>query len=205
MRKIVIHNIRSHDVMGTREDIAYGEGYHAQRKDSCPYTDVPLRAAWERGRQAAKNKVKVVENYFKGEERGRRFIRPQVKDGGAGSGPNPGKGGVFSRTSAQQFGKLNNEARQRKLNSEGKKPVEEEIDDFVKSMGGSKDFKSERGYQAKIFSSTGGVVATSQPYLNEAAANKWLQKKIEAVIKLGHRVSGKVFPGFFDPYLLQGA
>lgn len=69
----------------------------------------------------------------------------------------------------------------------------------------AQDFKSERGYQAKVFSSTGGVVATSPPYLKELTAQQWLSKKVDQAIAKGYRVSGKVFPGFFDPYQLKEA
>jgi hypothetical protein len=69
----------------------------------------------------------------------------------------------------------------------------------------SRDFKSERGFQAKVFSSTGGVVATSPPFLKELPAQQWASKKIEEALKKGFRVSSKVFAGFFDPFQLKEA
>ena len=65
------------------------------------------------------------------------------------------------------------------------------------------DFKSERGYQAVIMSSTGGVVTKSPPFLRELGAQRWASRKIEEAIKKGFRVSSKVLPGFFDPWQLQ--
>jgi ribosome modulation factor len=68
-----------------------------------------------------------------------------------------------------------------------------------------RDFRSERGYQAKVFASTGTVVATSPPFLKELTAQQWLSQKVNEALKKGFRVSGKVFPGFFDPYQLEAA
>lgn len=67
----------------------------------------------------------------------------------------------------------------------------------------AKDFKSERGYQAKIFSSNGNVVGTSPVYIDQYDAENWLTKSLEKAKKLGFYVTGKTFAGFFDPAMVS--
>lgn len=131
------------DTVGSQEEIAYGEGYHSQRSDESPYMSAELKAAWERGRKAAKIQGKATSNYFKGEIRKTRFERPALRD--------------------------------------------------------SKDFNSERGFIAKVFSANGRVVAQSEPFLSDSPAEDWLRKQIDKAARLGYHVTGKVFNGYFDP------
>ena len=68
------------DDVGSPEDQAYAEGCHARRSDGNPYSSPELKAAYERGRKAAKTKEKMTANYFKGEIRGKRFEQPRIRD-----------------------------------------------------------------------------------------------------------------------------
>lgn len=69
---------RGEDGVGTPEEVAYGEGWHAARMDN-PYTEPSLRASWERGKADRKLKGKFSSNYFRGETRGRRFEAPKPR------------------------------------------------------------------------------------------------------------------------------
>jgi len=65
------------------------------------------------------------------------------------------------------------------------------------------DFRSERGFVAKVYSSTGGIVAESPPFIDEKKARYWMSERIEKAIKMGYRVRGQVMAGFFDPWQLE--
>lgn len=69
----------------------------------------------------------------------------------------------------------------------------------------AKDFKSERGYVARILNSlTGNQLQQSPPFISERSANRWIQEQIVNFVKLGKKVSGKVDLIFYDPALIEG-
>lgn len=82
-RRIIIHN--TCDVLGTAEEVAYGEGYHS-KGSPCPYRAPELIKAWQRGRERAKNEGKFKHNYYQGELRNRRFEQPRQQDNNLSEG-----------------------------------------------------------------------------------------------------------------------
>src|SRR5258708_32946516 len=66
------------DVVGTPEEVAYGEGWHSQLKRS-PYDDPNLTKAWERGKTACAQMQKLRGNSYKGGVRGQRLEAPKAK------------------------------------------------------------------------------------------------------------------------------
>jgi hypothetical protein len=200
---------KAKDTVGSAEEVAYGEGYHAERNVN-PYSEPALKAAWERGRAAAKLAGKFRGNYYKGEIRNKRFQPPRQQDARKSAARQAVeltyeedgkryKRNFTSNTELEEWLRKNPQATmisrvmlvQRDTDPEG-----------FAGFHHQQDFKSERGFQAKVFSSTGGLVAQSPVFLNESKANRWLQERIEQAIKAGFRVTGKVFPGFFDPAMV---
>lgn len=136
------------DGVGTPEEVAYGEGWHSHRVDN-PYNEPELKAAWEKGRTAKRQKSKMTGNYFKGETRGKRFEPPKAR--------------------------VNN------------------------------DFKSEKGYVAKLIDvKTGSVLARSEPHISNGVGLKnWIREEATRLIRAGKRVKAEVAVVFFDPNLVH--
>jgi hypothetical protein len=136
------------DGVGAPEEVAYGEGWHSA-SNSNPYDEPALKAAWEKGRAARKQKQKMNTNYRRGESRGKNFEPPR------------------QRTSNDM----------------------------------SRDYKSEKGYVAKLVDvTTGAILARSEPHISNGVALKaWTQAKARELIQRGKRVKAEVVVVFFDP------
>ena len=61
------------------------------------------------------------------------------------------------------------------------------------------DFKSERGFVAKVLNANGSAIATSQPFISDRSAQRWLNEQKENFAKMGKRVTGQIAHVFFDP------
>ena len=66
------------------------------------------------------------------------------------------------------------------------------------------DFKSEKGYVAKLIDvKTGGVLARSEPHIsNGEGLKKWILAKAQELVRQGKRVKAEVGVEFFDPNLM---
>ena len=67
------------------------------------------------------------------------------------------------------------------------------------------DFKSEKGYVAKLINvETGGLLAKSEPHIsNGPGLKKWIQDKARELIQKGKRVRAEVSMEFFDPNMVS--
>lgn len=65
-RRALIRAKDTRDLVGSKEDVAYGEGYHSTQRGN-PYSDPAQAQAWERGRKARELAGKLKSNYYKGE------------------------------------------------------------------------------------------------------------------------------------------
>ncbi len=76
----------SKDGIGSAEEMAYGEGYHAQRSDPNPYASPELKAAFEKGRAKSKQTQKLNSAARKGEypigpgSKKTSFTQPRMRD-----------------------------------------------------------------------------------------------------------------------------
>ena len=201
LRKYVIYNTR--DVTWVEE--SYGLGYQAglrsDRYQHNPYDDPERNLAWQKGYREGQTKFKLRSNYRKGELRNKSFERPAQRDADLKRYAVLVHNGYGLEYKTEVEAKNVMEARKKWLlraRPYETKFVVQEIRDRTKDP--TKDFKSERGWIAKVYSSTGSVVAQSPAFLSEKLANRWMQERIEKAIKMGYRVTGKVQPGFFDPW-----
>lgn len=211
-RRIIVYNDgvtratdsrRMLDGVGTPEEVAYGEGWHSETS-TCPYEPANLKTAWERGRGARKQKNKLSQH--------------SARQGPVGTGM---KRKVAFDPPRQRIASDAEESTNQKIvrlykswTSGGQKPIEaigELADNFgmseaqVKQIvaGGARDFKSEKGYVAKLIDvRTGGVLARSEPHIaNGEGLKKWMRGEAQRLINQGKRVKAEVAVVFFDPNL----
>ena len=70
------------------------------------------------------------------------------------------------------------------------------------AQDGSRDFKSERGFVARLINAqTGGVLSRSEPFISSNSAKKWIQQNALQFINAGKRVKAEITSEFFDPDL----
>lgn len=196
---------RDKDGVGSPEEVAYGEGWHSTHR-GCPYTEPELCAAWERGRKAKQQQSKLTSGYFRGEVRGKRFDPPRIRQqDDAFSEASVAKLTSLlplARVMVQQFEnpKTYGDVRSYELAKKNLARVEEEL-----RKRGTKDFKSEKGYVAKLIDGqTGRVLVQSEPYISNGVGLKtWMQEKANELIKSGKRVKAEVVMVFFDPDLVH--
>jgi hypothetical protein len=211
--------VRSHerrsakDGIGTPEEIAYGEGWHSTQR-GCPYDEPELTTAWERGRKARQQQRTMTGSYFRGEVRGKRFDPPRIRQSDAGTGMweveytllphiakregvTPNQGEAFSDASearkAFSYYKRNGEC--------SRVVLKDPYGKSVQTDAASRDFKSEKGYVAKLIDAqTGRELARSEPHISNGVGLKtWVQTKANELIRSGKRVKAEVSMVFYDP------
>jgi hypothetical protein len=247
-----------HDGVGTSEEVAYGEGWHSV-SSSNPYDDPVLKAAWEKGRAARKQKQKMNTNYRRGETRGKQFEPPRQRSQDSLSERDLRDAKKRVAELEQQLREARERKRQHiqlqlesakkwlaKLQSPPQKDsagdeiryggcVIRETNDHGESIftvfgsktpsGGrsylgdfstlssakqfidrrnkntSRDYKSEKGYVARLVdATTGAVLARSEPHISNGVGLKsWIQKEAHQLIQRGKRVKAEIVVVFFDP------
>lgn len=206
-RRIIVRNTLARDGVGSPEDVAYGEGYHAQRGEVNPYGDKLRSKAWERGKQASKNAGKVRANYYKGELRNKSFEVPQ-RDAAESD-----LTGAYER--GMELGRFDLSLGEAPKNpypaGSGLAPLWElgykngrKIRKQRTGGRDHRDYKSERGYVAKVLGPNGSVLAQSpEAFISERSARNWLTAQIANFAKFGRHVTGSVAHVFFDPAYAQ--
>lgn len=198
--------VRDKDGVGTPEEVAYGEGWHSTQRGS-PYDDPALIAAWERGRKAKQQQSKMTNGYFRGELRNKRVDPPRARQ----------QDDAFSEASTEKLKELlllahvmvkqfenpktQGDIRSYELAKKNLARVEEEL----RKRSGARDFKSEKGYVAKLIDvRTGGVLARSEPHISNGVGLKaWVQTKARELIAQGKRVKAEIGIEFYDPNLMH--
>jgi hypothetical protein len=205
-------NSQQKDGMGSPEEIAYGLGWHARSNEVSPYDEPLLTKAWESGRKAAKQRSSMRRGQYMGELReGKIRFEP----------PRPRQTDVTPSGSPSEYTEWVKLVKKTHPKAEpygntfmvGIKVVAEWLGSTKKSFiappkrVGSQDFKSEKGYVAKLIDvKTGSVLAKSEPYISNGAGLKsWIQTKAQELISRGKRVKAEVVIVFFDPDLAHDA
>jgi hypothetical protein len=195
----------AYDGVGTPEEVAYGEGWHSV-SSSNPYDEPALRAAWEKGRAARKQKQKMNTNYRRGESRGKQFEpskqrvandTQQVASGYQGYTLFKMENGKFWLWyGLTDLGKHASKADAVKAI---RRHQDQRAKDGVDRM--SRDYKSEKGYVAKLVDpTTGNVLARSEPHISNGVGLKtWVREKANELIRRGKRVKAEIVVVFFDP------
>lgn len=195
--------LMGHDGVGSPEEIAYGEGWHSTTREN-PYISPAERAAWEKGRKARAQKSKMTNAYFKGEVRGKSFQQPRPRDAELRlwrydkiTGYWKVERTVSPETASQWLAIFQKDQPGETFKVSTSRP------NSVPEQPRSHDYKSEKGYVAKLLDAkTGAVLAKSEPYISNGAGLKlWVQQKANELIRSGKRVKAEIVTVFFDPNL----
>lgn len=209
------------DVVGNKEDIAYGYGYHTGgRASSNPYTG-PEAVAWEKGRKAAKLAGKLRKNeYMSGEygptgagmKRNIQFQQPRVRDTGMFSiwvrkkdRTTPLTREEKNRGLSPDWAKLSRTVAWFATRTKAEQAAREfavkypQLEYKVEEDQSQRDFRSERGYVAKILGPQGQIWQKSEPRISPAGAQNWAKVEAEKYAKQGKRVTIQVEAIMFDP------
>jgi hypothetical protein len=186
------------DGVGTPEEQAYGEGWHST-ENYCPYADPVMKASWEKGRAASRQKRKLNTNAHRGEVRGKRFEPPKIKvsaDSKYSLITQEGMSGepqvFYVNTKTSEIGPFKSRAAAERYVDEHPK---------LKPPSAGRDYKSEKGFVAKLIDvQSGATLARSEPHIsNGLGLKKWVQEEAAKLIKRGKRVKAEVAVVFFDP------
>jgi hypothetical protein len=202
---------RGNDGVGSPEEVAYGEGWHSAA-NSNPYDEPALKASWEKGRAARKQKQKMNTNYRRGESRNKKFDPPRQRNV---NDIEPIQNQRFEVTLFEKaehwtfetvIEAKNEEEALVKIRKEyppKRYSVRRVYSGKGYDKGMSRDYKSEKGYVAKLVDAgTGAVLARSEPHISNGAGLKaWIQKEAQELIRRGKRVKAEVVIVFFDPNL----
>jgi hypothetical protein len=215
-RRIIIHNGFARDAgspkdgVGSPEEIAFGEGYHSSENYN-PYTSATEKAAWEKGRAAKKQKYRLNQLgaaqgiAAPGMKRKVAFQPPRARVGADKSGDEIRYGNHVIRETTNYgeqvftvFGPTSPSGGRSYLGDFGTLPSAK---NFIDRQKGSKDYKSEKGYVAKLIDvKTGRELARSEPYISNGPSLKsWVQAKAQELISQGKRVKAEIAFVFFDP------
>jgi hypothetical protein len=204
-RRLLQRKLRGRDEIAKptpAEEQAYAEGYHSQLRSS-PYSETNLTAHWERGRKAAELKNKFRKNSYVGGVRGQRFDPPKVRQADAitkvvtshqyKSNVESGKWVEVMAPSKAWFGA----SAQVKIDGQlVHLKIEGDVGSIVRDR--SRDFRSERGYVAKIINTAkGSTLARSEPMISEASARKWAAEQAPKFRTM--RTKAELEMVFYDP------
>lgn len=207
----VTHTVDASDGVGSPEEVAYGEGWHSAA-NSNPYDEPALKASWEKGRATRKQKQKMNTNYRRGESRNKKFEPPRQRTVNDAEVPGWVKENIVKarkeidrcETEVKYGNPKKHDAWTRKLSAAQAmlSSYQAEAKKFS-AQDMSRDYKSEKGYVAKLVDAgTGAVLARSEPHISNGAGLKaWIQKEARELIRRGKRVKAEVVVVFFDPNL----
>lgn len=197
--------VSTRDGVGSPEEIAYGEGWHST-ENANPYESALEKAAWEKGRAAKKLKFKMNQHSARqgpigaGMKRKVSFEPPKVRQHDSWTM------GTYCANCGWKAGSHQNGTMNCPVKGPGSgfradqtfTPVKEE-------PFRSRDFKSEKGYVAKLIDAQSGkLLAKSEPHIsNGEGLKRWIQTRAQELIRQGKRVKAEIAVVFFDPNLVN--